>query len=138
MSAGPLYFLLQIVTRIITNYLLFEITIKIKNAEMLLYKRRPDDAISVLLQARPPLTYRAIKTNIRLFRWAKALEIALKTGKSEFVDIVLWYKTEYLKDFKRNEDDPIFQNLLEKNYILSRDSFLKLKHKLKVNEETIK
>lgn len=40
-----------------------------RNAELALYRRCPDEAEQIMLQARPPLIYRAIKMNIRLFRW---------------------------------------------------------------------
>ena len=42
-----------------------------QNAEIALYQRRPDEAERILLQANPPLVYRAIKMNIRLFRWKR-------------------------------------------------------------------
>jgi intraflagellar transport protein 80 len=38
-------------------------------AELALFRRRPDECKSVLLQAN--LTYRAIKMNIRLFAWER-------------------------------------------------------------------
>ena len=49
-----------------------------RNAELALYKRRPDDAERILLQATPPLVYRAIKMRIRAFQWDKALDLAVK------------------------------------------------------------
>ena len=42
-----------------------------KNAELALYRRCPSEAEKILLQATPPLIYRAIKMNIRLFRWSR-------------------------------------------------------------------
>lgn len=35
-----------------------------RNAELALYRRCPDEAESILLQASPPLIYRAIKLNV--------------------------------------------------------------------------
>lgn len=36
-----------------------------RNAELALYRRCPDEAETILLQASPPLVYRAIKLNVR-------------------------------------------------------------------------
>ena len=66
-----------------------------RNAELALYRRNIDEAESLLLQATPPLIYRAIKMNIRLFRWAKALDIAIKN--KTHVDTVLAYRAQYLE-----------------------------------------
>ena len=65
-----------------------------RNAEMMLYKRCPEEAESILLQANPPLVYRAVKLNVRLFRWERALEIAVKN--KQHVDTVLWYRRNFL------------------------------------------
>lgn len=35
-----------------------------RNAELALYRRSPDEAEAILLQASPPLIYRAIKLNV--------------------------------------------------------------------------
>jgi len=78
-----------------------------QNAELMLYRRQPDQAEAILLQATPPLVYRAIKMNIRLFRWNRALEIALKY--KSHVDTVLGYREKFLKQFGKTESDPIFQ-----------------------------
>lgn len=107
---------------------------KKKNVEMLLYNRRPADAVSVLLQARPPLTYRAIKIFVRLFRWNKALEIAIRTGKSEYTDIVIWYRVQYLFNLKLQENNPSFKKLLGHRPVLSRNEFLELKQQIKADE----
>ncbi|KAJ8598728.1 hypothetical protein CTAYLR_010223 [Chrysophaeum taylorii] len=79
------------------------------NAEIALLKRRPEDAERILLQATPPLLYRAIKLNIRLFRWGRALELAVK--HRSHVDTVLAYRARYLKDFKKEEKDDRFKQL---------------------------
>eukprot|EP00814_Leptocylindrus_danicus_P006452 CAMPEP_0116007142 /NCGR_PEP_ID=MMETSP0321-20121206/2126_1 /TAXON_ID=163516 /ORGANISM="Leptocylindrus danicus var. danicus, Strain B650" /LENGTH=793 /DNA_ID=CAMNT_0003475787 /DNA_START=88 /DNA_END=2469 /DNA_ORIENTATION=+ len=71
-----------------------------RNVELMLYKKcDPEQAISILLQAKPPLIYRAIKVNIRLHRWEKALELAVKSAKSakeSFICVVLWYRQKFL------------------------------------------
>jgi len=46
-----------------------------RNAELALFRRRPDEAEAILLQA--GLVYRAIKMNIKLFNWDRALELAV-------------------------------------------------------------
>jgi intraflagellar transport protein 80 len=40
-----------------------------RNAELAVFRRCPDEAEKILLQAKPPLVYRAIKLNIRLHRF---------------------------------------------------------------------
>jgi hypothetical protein len=61
-----------------------------KNAELALYKRNVDEAEQILLQASPPLVYRAIKMNVRLFRWHRALELSVKY--KTHTDTVLGYR----------------------------------------------
>jgi len=70
-------------------------------AELMLYRRLPEEAEQVLLQAAPPLVYRAIKMNIRLFRWVRALELAVQY--KTHVDTVLAYRQRYLASAKRAE-----------------------------------
>lgn len=77
-----------------------------RQSELALYRRQPEDAERILLQASPPLIYRAIKMNITLYRWARALEIAVK-NKSH-VDTVLGYRRKYLDQFGMDEKDPKF------------------------------
>jgi intraflagellar transport protein 80 len=61
-----------------------------RNAELAVYQRRFDEAEQILLQASPPLIYRAIKLNIRLYRWTRALQIAV--DNKTHVDTVLAYR----------------------------------------------
>lgn len=82
-----------------------------KLAEMALLRRQPEEAERILLQASPPLVYRAIKTNIRLFRWERALEIAIKF--KSHVDTVLGYRHRYLDNFNRKEDNQRFRQYAE-------------------------
>jgi len=77
-----------------------------KAAAIALYRRCPDEAEAILLQAKPPLLYRAIKMNIRLFRWNRAMEIALKNKKH--VDTVLGYRARYLERFGKVETNAKF------------------------------
>jgi intraflagellar transport protein 80 len=80
-----------------------------RQAGLALYRRAPDEAERILLQANPPLIYRAIKTNIELFRWNRALDIAMKY--KVHLDTVLAYRTRYLDDFQREEKDQKFISL---------------------------
>ncbi|CAM9962929.1 unnamed protein product [Heterosigma akashiwo] len=78
-----------------------------QNAELMLYRRQPDQAEAILLQAKPPLVYRAIKMNVRLFRWHRALELAVK--HKSHVDTVLGYRQRHLQALGAAEDLPLFQ-----------------------------
>lgn len=91
------------------NYILYIMNLPVdtaKNAELLLYQRKPEEAESLLLQHYPPLLYRAIKMNIRLFKWEHAMEIALKANK--YVEIVLFYRNRYLQMINSKESIPVF------------------------------
>merc|ERR1712224_947144 len=56
-------------------------------AELALFRRRPEEAEQILLTA--GLHYRAIKLNIKLFNWERALDLALR--HNVHVDTVLGY-----------------------------------------------
>jgi len=75
-----------------------------RNAELALYQRRYDEAEKILLQNNPPLIYRAIKMNVRLFKWQRALDLAINNKKH--VDTVLYYRRKYNNG--RKESDPRF------------------------------
>ena len=78
-----------------------------KNAELALWRRQPDEAEKILMQRSPPLLYRAIKMNVRLFRWRRALDLAV--DHKSHVDTVLWYRQQYLKVHRRQETDDTFK-----------------------------
>lgn len=71
---------------------------------MAVFRRQPDEAERILLQANPPLIYRAIKMNLNLFRWNRALDIALKF--KSHIDTVIAYRQLYLQEFKKKENLP--------------------------------
>lgn len=82
-----------------------------RNAELALYSGNIDEAEAILLQAHPkPLIYRAIKMNIRLFRWDRALDLAIKhtTDAGTHVDTVLAYRERFLAANKLQETDKKF------------------------------
>ncbi|MCO5614629.1 hypothetical protein L7F22_068913 [Adiantum nelumboides] len=76
-------------------------------AEHALFTRQLKDAESVLLKA--GLIYRAIKVNLRLLNWDRALEIALLHKKH--IDTVLWKRGQYLSDTNQEETKDAFKNL---------------------------
>ena len=79
---------------------------------MALFRRQPDEAERILLQATPPLIYRAIKMNINSFRWSRALDLAVK--HKSHVDTVLRYRQQFLEDFQREETDQKFLQYFSK------------------------
>ena len=96
---------------------------------MFLFKKRPNEAISILLQAHPSLLYYAVKTYIRLFKWHKALDISRNDEK--LIRIVLWYRKKYLINFGKNEDDKSFLKLNEKFGELDDNEIKILKEQLR-------
>jgi len=77
-----------------------------RNAELALFKRNPEEAEKILLQAQPPLLYRAIKLNINLYRWERALELAT-LGKAH-LDTVVGYRQRFLAMIGKRETDDKF------------------------------
>mmetsp|Transcript_32401 Transcript_32401/g.30905 ORF Transcript_32401/g.30905 Transcript_32401/m.30905 type:complete len:777 (-) Transcript_32401:82-2412(-) len=75
-------------------------------AGMALFRRQPDEAERILLQSSPPLVHRAIKLNISLFRWNRALELAVK--HKSHVDTVLGYRQRHLDEFGKTEKNAKF------------------------------
>ncbi len=89
-----------------------------RNAELALFRRRPQEAESILLQAN--LAYRAIKMHIRLFNWERcglagsgggvrsrlrtcsALDIAIQ--HKTHIDTVLAYRQKYYAAAQLQDD----------------------------------
>lgn len=59
----------------------------------------------ILLQAK--MYYRAIKMNIKLYRWDRALDLAIK--HKTHVDTVLAFRQKYLEDCRKEEDNERFR-----------------------------
>lgn len=57
------------------------------------------------MQAR--LYYRAIKMNIKLYRWDKALDIAI--NNKTHVDTVIAYRKKFLEQYGKEEDNDRFK-----------------------------
>lgn len=79
-----------------------------RQAELAVFRRQPAEAERILLQASPPLVYRAIKLNINLYNWVRALDLAVK--HNVHIDTVLAYRQKYLQDFERDETNQKFQH----------------------------
>jgi intraflagellar transport protein 80 len=75
-------------------------TVEGRNAELALWRRRPEEAEQLLLQA--GLIYRCIDMHIRLFRWDRALELAVH--HKTHVDTVLMMRERYLEQMGRQEE----------------------------------
>ena len=80
-----------------------------RNAELLLFMRRPHEAESILLQA--GLIYRAIMMNVNLYAWDRALELAV-THKTH-IDTVLYHRSNFLRSSNRIEGHAKFLALKE-------------------------
>jgi intraflagellar transport protein 80 len=77
-----------------------------RSAELALLRGAVDEAESILMQAQPPLVYRAIKLNITLFRWTRALQLAVQN--QTHVDTVLAYRQRHLERWGKRETDEQF------------------------------
>jgi intraflagellar transport protein 80 len=73
-------------------------------AELSVFRRRPDEAEGILLNA--GLLYRAIKLNVRLFRWERAL--ALAQQHQRHVDTVLMHRRVHLEAAGARESLPAY------------------------------
>jgi len=95
-------------------------TVEGRNAELSLWRRRPDEAEHILLGAK--LIYRAIDMNMRLFKWERALELAVH--HQTHLDTVLGMRQRYMAGMGREEEEA--------------SPFAKYKEGVEINWETIK
>ena len=79
-----------------------------RNSALALYCKKINEAELILLQAK--LYYRAIKMNIKLYRWDRALDLAIK--HKTHVDTVLAFRQRYLEDCKKEEDNDRFKEYM--------------------------
>ena len=101
-----------------------------RNAELALYRRRPNEAEAILVQA--GLVYRAIKLNVKLFRWEKALDLAQQ--HKQHVETVLWYRKKYLAAAGNAEESiKRFQDLADQKGALNEEQI-----KSQIQEEKAK
>tara|TARA_B110000285_G_C15106873_1_gene608551 strand:+ start:1625 stop:2152 length:528 start_codon:yes stop_codon:yes gene_type:complete len=75
-----------------------------RNAALALYCKKYSEAEGILLTAR--LFYRAIKLNIKLYKWDRALSIAVENRTH--VDTVVAYRQRYLAQQTLTETDEKF------------------------------
>ena len=83
------------------------------SAYVLLLSNRIDDAENILIQGK--LIYRAIKININLFRWDRALNLALNF--KTHIDTVLAYRQKYLESVGLEEVNSKFIELSRDNTV---------------------
>jgi len=79
-----------------------------RNSALALYCKKINEAEQILVQAK--LYYRAIKMNIKLFRWDRALDLAIK--HKTHVDTVLAFRQKYLEDCKKEETNDRFKEYM--------------------------
>ncbi|CAD7959088.1 unnamed protein product [Amoebophrya sp. A25] len=77
----------------------------LKTAELALFCKKPDEALSTLLSHRR--IFRAIKMCIRLHRWEQALDLAVQN--KTHVDTVLAYRARHLKQMRHVEGSEKFK-----------------------------
>lgn len=82
-----------------------------KSAWLAVYKRRTEEAESILLQA--GLFFKAMKLHVKLFNWERALEIA--TRYKVPIDILLYFRAKHLQIFGRSEEIESYQNIVKQN-----------------------
>lgn len=76
-----------------------------RNAALAVYQKKIPEAEQILLQAR--LYYRAIKLNIKMYKWDRALEIAI--NNKTHVDTVIAYRQRFLQMYGREETNEKFR-----------------------------
>ena len=78
-----------------------------RNAMIAVLQGRVNEAEDILIQG--GCIFRAIKMNVSMGRWDRALSIAKRTNK--FVEVVAAYRTEFLKMMNMEEKDEAFRKL---------------------------
>merc|ERR1719454_53113 len=76
-----------------------------RNAALALYCKKYQEAEQILMSAR--LFYRAIKLNIKMYKWDRALEIAV--NNKTHVDTVIAYRQRFLQMYKKPETNEKFK-----------------------------
>ena len=99
-----------------------------RNAELALFSKRHQEAEQILLQAK--LYYRAIKMNIKLYKWERALDIAVANKKH--VDTVIGYRKKYLEKNQREENLEKFKKLIDNIEV----NWVAIKTKIKQDKES--
>ncbi|PAV78488.1 hypothetical protein WR25_09547 isoform B [Diploscapter pachys] len=76
----------------------------VRNAMLLLLAGRVSEADSILEKS--GRIFQSIMLNVKLFRWSRALELAIKNKR--YLEIVIGYRQKYLEQFNLKETDPKF------------------------------
>jgi len=76
-----------------------------RNSAIALYCKKVTEAEQILLSAK--LYYRAIKLNIKMYKWDRALEIAV--NNKTHVDTVLLYRKRFLEQYGKEETNDRFR-----------------------------
>jgi len=76
-----------------------------RNSAIALYCKKVTEAEQILLSAK--LYYRAIKLNIKMYKWDRALEIAV--NNKTHVDTVLLYRKRFLEQYGKEETNERFK-----------------------------
>ena len=79
-----------------------------RSAELALFRRKPDEAEAILVQA--GLMYRAVDMRVRLFDWDRALDLAVQ--HKTHVDTVIYHRNKYLEHLGRRETNQKFVEVL--------------------------
>ena len=95
-------------------------------AELALFKRQPAMAEKILLSA--GLIFRAIKMNITLFQWDRALELAV--SNKTHVDTVLFYRSRYLASAGHSEHNKRFLQYADQVDVSESSVRAKMQHEL--------
>ena len=95
---------------------------ELRNAEIALFCGNMMEAESVLLQA--GLNFRAIMMNIELYNWDRALDLGLKY--KNFLDVVLAYRSKYLENFGRKENNKKYLQVTDNSVCYPILSFILL------------
>lgn len=76
-----------------------------RNAAIALYCKKIAEAEHILLSAK--LYYRAIKLNIKMYKWDRALELAV--NNKTHVDTVIAYRKRFLDQYGKEETNERFK-----------------------------
>ena len=97
------------------------------SAYVLLLSNKIDEAENILLQGK--LIYRAIKININLYHWERALSLAQQY--KTHIDTVLAYREKYLKGVGLEETNSRFNELAKAHEI----DWAKIKKKIQDDKQ---
>ena len=81
----------------------------VRKGELLLYFKRVDEAEELYLSK--GLNYRAIKLNIKLYRWERAVQLVKKL--KVHADTLLAYRQRYLQQMGLDETNEIYKQLMK-------------------------